>query len=301
VTDDAVIAVDRLTKRFAGVDAVDDLSFTVPAGRIVGFLGPNGAGKTTTLRMLLGLVRASSGTATVLGRRYADLARPWETVGAVLESSAAHPGRTGRNHLRVLCTVTRLPHKRADELLDRVGLTGAADRKVGQYSLGMRQRLALAAALLGDPPVLILDEPVNGLDPDGIRWLRRLLRDLADEGRTVLVSSHLLAEVQAIADHVVIIAAGRLVQQGPLADVVGAVGWVRVRTPQPQVLTAALNAAGGAVTTSPDGALMVAGLSRPDIAATARAAEADIHELVEAGPDLEQVFLDLTSNQGEAS
>ncbi len=302
MTDDEVIVVDRLTKRFAtDVVAVDDLSFTVPAGRIAGFLGPNGAGKTTTLRMLLGLVRATSGTATVLGRRYADLARPWETVGAVLESSAAHPGRTGRNHLRVLCTVTRLPHRRADELLDRVGLTGAADRKVGQYSLGMRQRLALAAALLGDPPVLILDEPVNGLDPDGIRWLRQLLRDLADEGRTVLVSSHLLTEVQVIADHVVIISAGRLVRQGPLADILGIVAWVRVRTPQPDVLTEALTAAGGAVTTGPDGALLVAGLSRPDIAATARAAQADIYELVEAGPDLEQVFLDLTTNQGETS
>jgi ABC-2 type transport system ATP-binding protein len=296
-----VIAVDRLSKRFAAdVVAVDDLSFRVPAGRIVGFLGPNGAGKTTTLRMLLGLVRADSGTATVLGRRYTDLDRPWEAVGAVLESSAAHPGRTGRNHLRVLCTVARLPITEADELLERVGLTEAANRKVGQYSLGMRQRLALATALLGDPRLLILDEPVNGLDPDGIRWLRHLLRDLAATGHAILISSHLLSEVQSIADDVVIISSGRLVRQGPLREVTGPVQRVRVRTPQPNILTDALLKAGGSVTEI-DGALLVAGLSAAQIAAEARAAETDIHELVEATPDLEQVFLELTSKQADMS
>jgi ABC-2 type transport system ATP-binding protein len=212
------IVVSGLSKRFGPVLAVDDLSFTVDPGAVTGFLGPNGAGKTTTLRMLLGLVRPDAGTATIAGRRYADLPEPAATVGAVLEASGFHPARSGRDHLRVYCAVNGYPHLRADEVLDQVGLTDSARRAVRGYSLGMRQRLALATALLGRPRVLVLDEPANGLDPPGIAWMRALLRELAGAGHTVLVSSHLLWEVQQLVDRVVILQRGRLVHQGALAD-----------------------------------------------------------------------------------
>jgi len=215
---DNEIVVDGLTKQFRLVRAVDDLSFTVRPGRVTGFLGPNGAGKTTTLRMILGLVRPTAGTATIGGRRYADLAEPVRTVGAVLEASSFHRGRTGRNHLRVMCDAAGIPVSRADEVLEQVGLTAAARRKVRGYSLGMKQRLGIAAALLGDPQALILDEPANGLDPEGIAWLRGFLRYLAGEGRTVLLSSHVLAEVQQTVDDVVIVARGRLVLACPLTE-----------------------------------------------------------------------------------
>ncbi len=212
-------------------------------GRVTGFLGPNGAGKTTTLRMLLNLVTPTAGTATIGGQRYADLRDPLRTVGAVLEASSAHKGRTGRNHLRVICAAAGLPEQRADEVLELVGLTPAAKRKFKGYSLGMRQRLGIAAAMLGDPRVLILDEPANGLDPEGIRWMRGLLQGLAREGRTVLVSSHLLSEMELLADDVVIIAAGKLIRQGPVGEVVASMttpAHVRVRTPQADALSAAL-------------------------------------------------------------
>ncbi|MGH3321362.1 MAG: ATP-binding cassette domain-containing protein, partial [Streptosporangiaceae bacterium] len=205
----SAIAVSRLSKSFGTVRAVDDLTFTVEPGTVTGFLGPNGAGKTTTLRMLLGLVAPTAGAATINGRPYAEIARPVEEVGAVLEATSFHPGRTARNHLRVLCTGGRLPETRADEVLKQVGLTEAAGRRVGGFSLGMRQRLGLAVALLGRPHVLILDEPANGLDPQGIHWLRGLLRHLADRGCAVLVSSHVLSEVEHTVDSVVIIAGGR--------------------------------------------------------------------------------------------
>jgi ABC-2 type transport system ATP-binding protein len=215
------IAVQDLTKHFGPVVAVDRLTFSVEAGRVTGFLGPNGAGKTTTLRILLGLVHPTTGTATVGGLRYADLPDPARRVGAVLEATSFHPGRRARDHLRILAVAARLPLSRVDEALVRVGLADAAHRRVGGFSLGMRQRLGLAAALLGDPGVLVLDEPTNGLDPEGVRWLRTLLRQLAGEGRTVLVSSHLLSEVAQTVDDVVIVAGGRLVTQGPLAEVAG--------------------------------------------------------------------------------
>src|SRR6266542_1416007 len=202
----AVITVEGLTKRFGDVVAVDDLSFEVDQGTVVGFLGPNGAGKTTTLRMLLGLVIPTAGTARFQGRPYRELAAPLRHVGAVLEASSFHPGRTARNHLRVVTAAAGLPRTRADEVLSQVGLDQAADRRVGGFSLGMRQRLALATALLGDPEILVLDEPANGLDPEGIHWLRGFLRNFADQGRTVLVSSHVLAEVAQTVDQVVIIA-----------------------------------------------------------------------------------------------
>jgi ABC-2 type transport system ATP-binding protein len=214
----AVIEVDHLTKRFTGLTAVDDVTFTVEQASVVGFLGPNGAGKTTTLRMLLGLVTPTSGTARINGRRYADIGEPLHVVGAALESSLAYPGRSARNHLRIAALAGGARPARVDELLDLVDLTGAADRRVGGFSLGMRQRLALATALLCDPEILILDEPANGLDPEGVHWLRTLLRDLASEGRTVLISSHILSEVAQTVDSVVILDHGRLVIQATLAE-----------------------------------------------------------------------------------
>jgi len=212
------IAVESLTKDFGPVRAVDDLCFTVSPGRVVGFLGPNGSGKTTTLRALLGLVHPTRGQALIGGRAYQDLPHPARQLGAVLEARAFNPGRTARDHLRVVCTEARLPRQRIDEVLALVGLEAAADRRAGGFSLGMGQRLSLAAALLGDPAVLILDEPVNGLDPSGIRWLRSLLRSLAAEGRTVLLSSHLLAEVEQTVDEVIIVDRGRLVCQRPVGE-----------------------------------------------------------------------------------
>lgn len=213
-----MIEVHRLTKSFGAVQAVDDLTFTAEPGIVTGFLGPNGAGKTTTLRMLLGLVRPDAGTASIGGLRYPDIPTPATTVGAVLDATGLHPAHTGRRHLRVYCTANGYPASRADAVLEQVGLTASADRRIRGYSLGMRQRLALATALLGDPGVLVLDEPANGLDPGGIIWMRRLLRDLATEGRTVLVSSHVLTEMQQLVDRVVIIDRGRCVHQGERAD-----------------------------------------------------------------------------------
>jgi ABC-2 type transport system ATP-binding protein len=218
----AVIEVDGLTKRFDDLTAVDHVTFTVERGRVVGFLGPNGAGKTTTLRMLLGLVTPTSGTATINGRRYTDLDDPLQVVGAALESSLAYPGRSARNHLRIAALVGGAAPERVDEVLDVVDLTEAANRRVGQFSLGMRQRLALATALVCDPEILILDEPANGLDPEGVHWLRTLLRHLADEGRTVLVSSHILAEVAQTVDDVVVICRGRTITQAPLSELLAA-------------------------------------------------------------------------------
>jgi ABC-2 type transport system ATP-binding protein len=222
VTAGPAIEVAGLRKSFGGVTAVDDVSFTVARGRVTGFLGPNGAGKTTTLRMILGLIRPDSGTALIGGKRYARLASPARTVGALLDAAAAHPGRSGRDHLRVLAAQAGIPAARARQVIERVGLADAARQRAGQYSLGMRQRLGLAAALLGDPEILVLDEPGNGLDPGGIRWLRDLLRSLAGEGRTVLVSSHLLAEVAQTVDDVVVISRGRTITQAPLEQLLAA-------------------------------------------------------------------------------
>src|SRR5437660_5855771 len=218
IYDPRVIEVADLHKRYRKATAVDGLSFRVPAARITAFLGPNGAGKTTTLRILLGLVRATSGSAMIDGKAYRELAEPVRHVGAVLEASNYHPKRSGRSHLRVLCTATGLPWSRADELLEFVGIANAAGRAVGGYSLGMRQRLSVAGALLGDPQLLVLDEPANGLDPEGIRWLRDFLRAFAAGGKTVFISSHVLGEVEQLADEVVIIHRGRLVAHQSVAD-----------------------------------------------------------------------------------
>jgi ABC-2 type transport system ATP-binding protein len=293
---DGRIVVDHLTKQFKKVRAVDDLSFTVEPGTVTGFLGPNGAGKTTTLRMLLGLVTPTGGTATIGGRRYDQLENPFRTVGAALEASAFHKGRTGRNHLRVLSAAAGLPDRRADEVLELVGMTAAANRKVKGYSLGMKQRLGLAATMLGDPGVLILDEPANGLDPEGIRWLRGFLRGLADQGRTVLVSSHLLAEIAQTADDVVIIAGGRSVRQGKVADLTGdTLQRVRVRTPDAAKLVTALD--GARVDTGADGLLYVHGTDAPSVGKLALSAGVELHELTTERSDLEQVFLDLTTGR----
>lgn len=296
---DGQIVVSGLTKQYRRVRAVDNLSFTVEPGRVTGFLGPNGAGKTTTLRMLLNLVTPTAGSATVGGRRYVDLPHPLREVGAVLEASSAHKGRTGRNHLRIICAATGLPASRADQALATVGLAPAAKRKFKGYSLGMRQRLGIAAALLGDPKVLVLDEPANGLDPEGIRWMRDLLRKLAGEGRTILVSSHLLAEMQLLADDIVIIAAGRLVTQGPVSQVVDGMAHtsqVRVRTPHAEKLTAELGTA-AEVRSGSDGALLVTGVDAPTVGAAALRAGAELHELTTEKPDLERVFLELTAGK----
>ncbi|HYO41166.1 MAG TPA: ATP-binding cassette domain-containing protein [Nocardioidaceae bacterium] len=216
----ATIMIDRITKRYGPMRAVDDLSFTLEAGSITGFVGANGAGKSTTLRMLLGLTQPTSGTARIDGRRYAELPHPARVVGALIDPDVFHPRRRGRDALRVLAAANGIPDRRVEEVLELVDLTAAADRRVNGYSMGMRQRLALAAALLGDPPTVVLDEPANGLDPMGVRWLRTLLRDLADQGRTVLVSSHQLAELAQTVDDVVVIDHGRLVASGPMRDLV---------------------------------------------------------------------------------
>ena len=296
------IVVSGLTKHYRNVRAVDNLSFTVEPGRVTGFLGPNGAGKTTTLRMLLNLVTPTAGGATIGGQRYADLRDPVKHVGAVLEASSAHKGRTGINHLRVTCAAAGLPRQRADEALALVGLTPAAKRKFKGYSLGMKQRLGIAAAMLGDPRVLILDEPANGLDPEGIRWMRGFLKTLASEGRTVLVSSHLLSEMQLLADDIVIIAAGKLVRQGSVEQVLASMeqsGRVRVRTPQTAELTKALEAQNATVSAGEEGMLLVDGVDAPTVGRAALAAQVELHELTAERPDLEGVFLQLTAGKAE--
>ena len=292
-----MIEVDGLSKRFGQTQAVAGLSFRVEPGTITGFLGPNGAGKSTTLRSVLGLVHPDAGRATVLGVPYAQLDRPLQRVGAVLEASEVHPGRSGRNHLRVQAAAAGLPASRVEEVLALVELTAAAKRRVKGYSLGMRQRLGLATALLGDPEVLVLDEPANGLDPAGIRWLRDLLRSLAAEGRTVLVSSHVLSEVAQTADHVVIIHRGRLIQQAAMADVLaGASGSTRVRTPDAERLRALLGAENVAVSEAEDGALL-ASVPPERIGELAAANGIVLHELSVEQATLEEVFLELTGGE----
>jgi ABC-2 type transport system ATP-binding protein len=301
----ATIELDGLTKRFGDRLAVDDLTVAVEPGSVVGFLGPNGAGKTTTLRMVLGLVTPTAGSALIDGVRYADLPRPRHTVGAVLEASGAHPARSARRHLRIEAIVAAAPPGRVETVLDLVGLRAAADRRVGEFSLGMRQRLGLATALLCDPDVLILDEPANGLDPEGVRWLRTLLRGLADRGRTVLVSSHLLAEVAQTVDSVVIIDQGRLVRHARLDELVSEAGVViRVRTPEPAALRAALAAPGVTVSEAGGDVVAVAGTTSEHIGRTAAEHRIPIYETAAESFDLERLFLTLTgaaTGAGETS
>ena len=300
VTHPAALEARHLSKRFGQLVAVDDLSFSVRRGCITGFLGPNGSGKTTTLRMLLGLVNPTSGTALVAGQPYADLDQPCRYVGAALEASSFHPGRRAVDHLRVLAAQAAIPRRRVDEVLAQVDLAHAARRKVGGFSLGMCQRLSLAAALLGEPQILILDEPANGLDPEGVRWLRNFLRTFADRGGTVLISSHLLAEISLLIDDVVIIARGRLIAESSVADLSNLAGpRVRVRTPNVARLRDALVSQGVACeVTGPDGLLAF----DTTVESVGRIAASNGTVLYEMSPepfDLEQLFLDLTS-KGES-
>jgi ABC-2 type transport system ATP-binding protein len=289
------IDVVGLTKVFGAVTALDDLTFSVRPGVVTGFLGPNGAGKTTTLRCLLGLVEPTEGSATIDGRHYREIPDPLGTVGAALEASSFHPGRAARAHLQVMALAAGIPVTRADDLLAMVGLSEFADRRVSGYSLGMRQRLGLAQALLGDPPVLILDEPANGLDPAGIAWLRGFLRSLAAEGRTVLISSHVLSEVQQSVDDVVVIARGRLVRQGTLADLEGGPSAVLVRTPTPQALRDALGASYEVEEAGPH--LRIAGATTDEVGHQAHQHGVELHELATEASDLEKVFLAMTSDE----
>ncbi|MEU7696187.1 ATP-binding cassette domain-containing protein [Microbispora hainanensis] len=295
----AAIEIRNLVKSFGPVKAVDGVSFSVEAGSVTGYLGPNGAGKTTTLRCLLGLVTPDSGEALVNGERYVTLANPVAEIGAVLEATSFHPGRTARNHLRVLCTAAGLPDARADEALEQVGLADAAGKRVSGFSLGMRQRLALASALLGRPRVYILDEPANGLDPAGIEWLRGFLRHLAhDQGAAVLLSSHVLAEVEQTVDNVVIIARGRLVRQGSLAELTSdGADAVRVRAAQAAELAPALEAAGGVVEHVEDGLLRVRGLDPEAVGRVALDRRVVLTEVAQERSGLHKVFLDLTEGR----
>jgi ABC-2 type transport system ATP-binding protein len=288
------LEIENVTKRYGHEVVVDDLSFTVRPGRVTGFLGPNGAGKSTTMKILLDLASADRGRATIGGTRYRNMHDPARTVGVVLEPNAFHPGRSGRNHLRILADGIGIAPARIAESLDMVGLAHAADRHVGAYSLGMRQRLGIAAALLGDPPVLVLDEPGNGLDPQGIRWLRDLLRARAAAGGTVFVSSHLLAEVEHLADDVVVISHGRLVATGALSTLQKA--GVSVYTPLSAPLTEILEAAGATVGSGSQGMLVVRGLPIAEIGDRACAAGIALHELTHESGSLEDLFMGWTEN-----
>lgn len=294
-----MIKVQGLTKTYGSVRAVDDLTFDVEQGMVTGFLGPNGAGKSTTMRVMMGLDRPTAGTVTINGTKYAEMARPLREVGALLDAGAMHPGRTGRAHLRVAALTNGIPAMRVDEVIEQVGLDSAARRRIKGYSLGMRQRLGIAAALLGDPPVLLFDEPVNGLDLDGVRWIRSLFRGFADEGRTVLVSSHLMSEMQMVADRVVVIGRGRLIADAGIGDVLQGLGGsrVRVRTPRVDTLVAAL--AGATVERIDEREIEVTGLVAEEIGEIAHHAGAPIHHLAEVEQSLEQAYLSLTGESVE--
>lgn len=284
-----MIQLSGLSKTFGRVTAVDRLTCTIEAGVVTGFLGPNGAGKSTTMRMIVGLDRPSAGSATVAGRRYHEHKHPLRTVGALLDARQVHPNRSARSHLRWIAAANRIAASRVDEVLDEVGLTAAAGKQAGSFSLGMLQRLGIAAALLGDPPVLLFDEPVNGLDPEGIRWIRTLMRGLAAEGRTVFVSSHLLAEMANTADRLVVIGRGRLITATTLTEFLSDADTVRVRSPQLDELAALLPGA------RRDGdALLVGGSSAEQIGELAAANRIVLHELTAQRASLEEAYLNLT-------
>lgn len=296
------ISVRGLTKRFGDITAVNDLSFDVAHGTITGFIGPNGAGKTTTLRMLLGLVHPTAGTGLVDGSPYQRLDRPAFTVGAALEATGFHPGRTARNHLRILAHPNRIPTGRVDEVLEEVELADAARRRVGGFSLGMRQRLMLAGALLGDPRILVLDEPTNGLDPAGVHWLREFLRARADAGGTILVSSHLLAELALSADAVVIIKDGRLVTQGTVEELRRHTGsWVRVRTPQANELFAMLISRGFRAELSSPDEVVARDVTTQQVGEAVAAAGLVVYEMKAEEQNLEDAFLELTADEKKSS
>ncbi|HET6907958.1 MAG TPA: ATP-binding cassette domain-containing protein [Mycobacteriales bacterium] len=295
------IEVQGLCKRYGEALAVDDLTFTVRPGRVTGFLGPNGAGKSTTMRLILGLDAPDAGLATIAGRLYRDLRTPMRHVGALLEARALHPGRTAYDHLSYLAASQGIGIRRVDELLEVVGLAAVARRRVGGYSLGMGQRLGIAVALLADPGVVMLDEPINGLDVDGVRWVRELLRTLADEGRTVLLSSHLLAEISVTADHLIVIQQGRLVADCPTADLLaGQARSVLVVTPEPDRLTQVTRGEGAHCEAKGHHTLLVTGLTSARIGELAQQAGLTLHELSPQRASLEQAFVELTTTAGSA-
>lgn len=293
-----MIEVEHLTKRFGATTAVDDLSFTVRPGTVTGFLGPNGAGKSTAMRAIAGLVRPTSGSTRVNGRAVADHAAPLTEIGTLLDAGATHPGRTARSHLLALAATHGIGRARVREVLELTGIDGAANRRVGTFSMGMGQRLGLAAALLGDPRTIMLDEPINGLDPDGIVWVRGFLRSLAAEGRTVFLSSHLMSEMAQTADHLIVIGRGRLIADAPMAQVLAGVGTMRVsvRTPDADRLAAALAAPSVTVTTVAPDELEVTGLEAAAIAAVARDRGVLLHELATRTASLEEAYLSLTDS-----
>jgi ABC-2 type transport system ATP-binding protein len=297
----STIEARRLTKRYGEKLAVDDLSFDVKPGHVTGFLGPNGAGKSTTLRLIMGLDHPNGGSVTLNGRAYHDLAWPLREVGALLEANAIHPGRSAFAHLSMLARTNHIPRRRVDEVLDLVGLASVARQRAGQFSLGMSQRLGIASALLGDPGVLLFDEPVNGLDTDGIRWVRHLLRRLASEGRTVLVSSHLMNEMALTADQVVVIGKGRLIAEMPIDEFTStnAQSYVRVRSPQLDQLRPALETAGATVSNEEDGSISVRGMSEEQIGELALNHSILLHELAPKAPSLEEAFVESTERDLE--
>jgi ABC-2 type transport system ATP-binding protein len=297
-----MIEVTGLTKLYGERVAVDDLSFTIKPGVVTGFLGPNGAGKSTTMRLILGLDRPTRGTATVNGRQYRDLVAPLHEVGALLEARAVHTGRSGYNHLLALAQTHGIPRRRVDEVIELVGLGSVASKRVGSFSLGMGQRLGVASALLGDPATVVLDEPANGLDPEGIRWIRNLLRGLAAEGRTVFLSSHLMSEMEQTAEHLIVIGRGRLIADTDVASFVAQASSgapVRVRSPQRAALVEALSADGGRCEQLEDDALQVFGLTSEQIGEAAAARQLVLHELTPIQVSLEDAFMSITKDSVE--
>jgi ABC-2 type transport system ATP-binding protein len=296
-----MITAHSLTKRYGATTAVDNLTFEVPPGVVTGFLGPNGSGKSTTMRMIMGLDVPNSGTALIAGRPYHELAWPLREVGGLLDAKAFQPSRTARNHLRWLALTNDIPLRRVDEVLDQVGLRSVANRRAGKFSLGMSQRLGIAATLLGDPGVLLFDEPVNGLDPEGIRWVRHFLRGLAAEGRTVFVSSHLISEMSLTADRLIVIGRGRLIAETSVADFVARSGGAAVKlvTPDSAVFTSALTEAGANVGDGDRDSLIVEGLTAPQIGDLAARDGFRVHELVPITASLEDAFMELTQNEVE--
>ena len=296
-----MIEARSLSKRYGDTLAVDDLSFTVEPGRITGFLGPNGAGKTTTMRLILGLDRPSAGTVRVNGKRFSELASPMREVGALLDAKAVHGGRSAYHHLLSLAQASRLPKRRVDEVLGLVGLSDVAGKRSKGFSLGMGQRLGIAAALLGDPGILMFDEPVNGLDPEGILWIRNLMKSLAAEGRTVFVSSHLMSEMENTADHLLVIGRGQLIADAAVAELIAgnSAQSVRIRTPQPGALVRLAAAAGGVACDDGDGQLLVRGLGAEELGDLAFEHDIRLHELTPVNASLEQAFMDLTAGSVE--
>jgi ABC-2 type transport system ATP-binding protein len=296
-----MITAHSLTKRYGPATAVDDLTFEAQSGLVTGFLGPNGAGKSTTMRMIMGLDRPTSGSALISGKPYSELGWPLREVGALLDAKTFHPARSARNHLRSLALTNDISLARVDEVLDQVGLSSVAGRRAGKFSLGMGQRLGIAAALLGDPGVLLFDEPANGLDPEGIRWIRQFLRSLASEGRTVFVSSHLISETSLTADRLVVIGRGRLIAESSVADFVArsGVGAVKLVTPDRVAFASSLAAAGATVRADDGGALHVEGLTAPEVADLAARDGLRVYELTPVTASLEDVFMELTHDDVE--